>query len=62
MLRRDRNCPSVIIWSYGNEVGEQYTGEKGAELGKQLCDIIKDEEIYNLVKPENNKFISFSFC
>ena len=25
-IRRDRNCPSVIIWSFGNEVGEQYTG------------------------------------
>ncbi len=41
---RDRNHPSVIIWSYGNEVGEQYTGEEGAELAKQLHDIVKDED------------------
>lgn len=43
-IRRDRNCPSVIIWSFGNEVGEQYTGEKGAELAKKLYQIIKEED------------------
>jgi beta-galactosidase len=43
-LRRDRNCPSVIMWSFGNEVGEQYTDENGAALGKQLNDIIKEED------------------
>ena len=31
-LRRDRNHPSVIMWSIGNEVGEQYTGADGAAL------------------------------
>jgi beta-galactosidase len=43
-LRRDRNCPSVIIWSIGNEVGEQYTGTNGAALAKQLCDIVHEED------------------
>jgi len=43
-VRRDRNCPSVIIWSFGNEVGEQYTGEEGAKIAKQLHDIIKEED------------------
>ena len=28
-IRRDRNHPSVIAWSFGNEVGEQYTAEEG---------------------------------
>ena len=23
LVRRDRNCPSVIMWSFGNEIGEQ---------------------------------------
>ena len=43
-IRRDRNCPSVIIWSFGNEVGEQYTGESGAAVAKRLYDIIKEED------------------
>lgn len=43
-IRRDRNHPSVIMWSYGNEVGEQYTGEDGASLVKHLRDIVIDED------------------
>jgi len=43
-IRRDRNCPSVIIWSFGNEVGEQYTGSSGAEVAKKLYKIIKEED------------------
>jgi beta-galactosidase len=43
-IRRDRNHPSVIEWSFGNEVGEQYTGEEGAALAKKLYDIVKEED------------------
>lgn len=43
-VRRDRNSPSVIMWSIGNEVGEQYTGEEGAALAKRLYDIVKEED------------------
>lgn len=43
-IRRDRNHPSVIIWSFGNEVGEQYDGKKGAKVGKRLYDILKEED------------------
>ncbi|MDF1572757.1 MAG: glycoside hydrolase family 2 TIM barrel-domain containing protein [Bacteroidales bacterium] len=39
-VRRDRNCPSVIAWSVGNEVGEQYTGEEGAAIGATLRAIV----------------------
>ncbi|MCI0550379.1 MAG: DUF4982 domain-containing protein [Anaerolineae bacterium] len=44
LVWRDRNSPSVIMWSIGNEVGEQYTGEEGAALAKRLSDIIKEED------------------
>ncbi len=43
-IRRDRNHPSVIAWSFGNEVGEQYTGDEGAALAKKLYDIVKEED------------------
>ena len=44
MVRRDRNHPSVIAWSFGNEVGEQYTAEAGAAVARQLHDIIVEED------------------
>jgi len=44
LVRRDRNCPSVILWSIGNEVGEQFTGADGAALAKRLNDIAHDED------------------
>jgi len=44
MVRRDRNNPSVIMWSFGNEVGEQYTDIQGAALARRLNNIIKDED------------------
>nr|WP_316698127.1 beta-galactosidase GalB [Xanthomonas hydrangeae] len=44
MLRRDRNHPSVMLWSVGNEVGEQYTGEQGAAIARTLHAIVHDED------------------
>jgi beta-galactosidase len=43
-LRRDRNCPSVILWSIGNEVGEQFTGTNGAVWAGRLAKIAHEED------------------
>lgn len=43
-MRRDRNHPSIIAWSFGNEVGEQYTGDTGAAVAKKLYDIVHEED------------------
>jgi len=43
-VRRDRNSPSIIMWSIGNEVGEQYTNEEGAAVAKRLHTIFEEED------------------
>lgn len=40
MVLRDRNHPSVILWSIGNEIPER-TQPRGVELQKQLVDYVK---------------------
>ncbi|MBQ3667966.1 MAG: hypothetical protein II920_01940, partial [Clostridia bacterium] len=41
MLRRDRNHPSVILWSVGNEIGVQYS-EYFYETLKKLCTRVRE--------------------
>ena len=43
-IRRDRNHPSVIMWSVGNEVGEQSGNERGVALAKELSGICHEED------------------
>jgi beta-galactosidase len=46
MIRRDRNHPSVFLWSIGNEVSEQGWGQK---IAQGLADIVHSEEPTRLV-------------
>jgi beta-galactosidase len=43
MVRRDRNHPSVIAWSIGNEIMEQGQPE-GWKVAAQLADIVRSED------------------
>jgi beta-galactosidase len=43
MIHRDRNHPSVVIWSVGNEIPEQVTPD-GVEILKKLVDIVHQED------------------
>ena len=42
-VRRDRNHPSVISWSFGNEIPEQ-GGAAGGTIGAELKGIIREED------------------
>lgn len=41
MVKRDRNHPSVIMWSIGNEIREQFDST-GVTLTRELVKIVKD--------------------
>jgi beta-galactosidase len=42
-ILRDRNHPSVVLWSIGNEVNEQWdrNDTSGADIARELCGIIR---------------------
>ena len=43
MIHRDRNHPSIVFWSIGNEIGEQ-GARNGGEMAKRLSDIAHRED------------------
>jgi beta-galactosidase len=48
LIRRDRNHPSIILWSTGNEIGEQ-ENEKFFPISVRLSEIVRSEDKTRLV-------------
>ncbi|SNR31111.1 beta-galactosidase GalB [Lutibacter flavus] len=47
-IKRDRNHPSVFIWSIGNEIQEQWN-EQGVETAKELKAIVRNLDTTRLI-------------
>lgn len=43
-IRRDRNRPSVIMWSIGNEIYDTHAGPRGLEITKMLKQYVLDND------------------
>ena len=54
MVLRDRNHPSVIMWSTGNEIFERAGKCDGYALGKMIADVIK--------KHDDSRPLTHAFC
>ncbi len=43
-IRRDRNHPSVIMWSVGNEIYDTHVSPRGCEVAKMLHDAVREND------------------
>lgn len=57
MVYRDRNHPSVVMWSIGNEVPDQ-SSEEGPELARKMIDICKEADPTRLVTAGNDRIVA----
>ncbi|HEY9008475.1 MAG TPA: beta-galactosidase GalB [Ohtaekwangia sp.] len=53
-IRRDRNHPSVMIWSIGNEIGEQWDSV-GNPMAKELAAIVRSLDTTRPITTGNNE-------
>jgi beta-galactosidase len=58
-VHRDRNHPSIVLWSAGNEIGEQSTPE-GAQVLRGLIDIFHREDPTRPVTTGNDRIVADS--
>ena len=43
-IRRDRNHPSVIMWSVGNEIYDTHVSPRGCEVAKMLHEAVREND------------------
>lgn len=43
-VRRDRNHPSLIMWSIGNEIYDTHAGERGQEITRMLQKLVQSHD------------------
>ena len=60
MVERDKNNPSIVMWSLGNEVDEADGGKRSLETAKRLKAVIKAIDTERYVTMGENKFSSRS--
>jgi beta-galactosidase len=58
-VHRDRNHPSIVLWSAGNEIGEQSTPD-GAQVLRRLVDIFHHEDPTRPVTTGNDRIVADS--
>ena len=58
-VRRDRNHPSIVLWSAGNEIGEQ-SAPDGAQVLRRLVDIFHREDPTRPVTTGNDRIVADS--
>ncbi|TAH72892.1 MAG: DUF4982 domain-containing protein [Anaerolineaceae bacterium] len=52
-VMRDRNHPSLFLWSIGNEIYDTHADERGMEITKRLMELVSAYD------PKENAFITF---
>ncbi len=50
-VKRDRNHPSLIMWSIGNEILDTHVDEHGYETAEQLAGYVKESDYKGNAKP-----------
>ncbi len=56
-VQRDRNHPSIVLWSAGNEIGEQSTPD-GAQVLRRLVDLFHREDPTRPVTTGNDQIVA----